>query len=273
MIRILSKDSIKRYIVPYLSIGKRGGSRHSVYAIVNAILYKLKTGVHWHLLPVKSLIYRAKIKWGSIFYHFRKWVKDGSWQAAMSGLISSHRHILDLSVGQLDGSHTAAKRGGQQVGYQGWKKQNTTNTLWLTDRKGLVVGFSQPLAGNHNDAFEIESKMDSIVKQLQKSTIRVDGLFVNADAGFDTEDFRKVCLKHHIIANVPENQRNTISPKESKVIFDDEMYQCRYVIERTNAWCDSYRTMLIRQDTTSDSWMAWHCLFVIIQWVKNLIKL
>ncbi|WP_409013564.1 transposase [Emticicia sp. BO119] len=92
--------------------------------------------------------------------------------------------------------------------------------------------------------------MDSIVKQLQKSTIRVDGLFVNADAGFDTEDFRKVCLKHHIIANVPENKRNTISPKESKVIFDEEMYQCRYVIERTNAWCDSYRTMLIRQDTT-----------------------
>ncbi|GAB3522418.1 hypothetical protein [Emticicia fontis] len=91
MIRILSKDSIEKYIVPYLSVGKRGGSWHDYADIVSAIC-------------------TAKIKWGSLFYHFRKWVKDGSWQPAMNSLISQHKRLLGFHFGQLDGTHTAAKR-------------------------------------------------------------------------------------------------------------------------------------------------------------------
>ena len=273
MIRILSKDSIKKYIVPYLSVGKRGGSRHELADIVSAILYKLKTGVHWRYVPLKALIYRAKIKWGSLFYHFRKWSKDGSWQAAMSNLINQHKRLLNLQVGQLDGTHTTAKRGGEAVGYQGWKKQSTSNTLWLTDCKGLVAGFSQPIAGNHHDVYQIETSLDRLVEQMRKSGISVNGLFLNADKGFDSEEFRKACQKHQIMANVPENKRNTTSPSLQSYFFDEEMYRYRYTIERTNAWCDSYRTLLVRHDTSIDSWSAWHYLFVIIQWIKKIVKL
>ena len=56
MIRIESKVNIGKYIIPYLSVPKRGGTKLKLWEIVNAILYKLKTGVHWHLLPIKSLI-------------------------------------------------------------------------------------------------------------------------------------------------------------------------------------------------------------------------
>lgn len=183
MIRIISKDSIVKYILPHLSSPKRGGSKAKTWEIVNAILYKFKTGVQWHLLPVKSLINTASIKYGAVFHHFRKWVKDGSWQRVQQKLISQYKYLLNLSVALFDGSHTPAKRGGEQVAYQGRKKCKTTNTLWLTDADGLVVGFTVPIAGNHHDVTDIKQRLNFMIEQLHRCEINVDGLFINADAG------------------------------------------------------------------------------------------
>jgi len=49
MIRIESKVNIEKYIIPHLSLPKRGGTKLKLWEIVNAILYKLKTGVQWYL--------------------------------------------------------------------------------------------------------------------------------------------------------------------------------------------------------------------------------
>ncbi len=273
MIRILDKDSIVKYILPHLSLPERGGTNTNLWEIVNAILYKFKTGVQWHLLPVKSLIYKAKIKFGAVYHHFRKWVKDGSWQAAQNGIIEEYKHILDLSIGQFDGTHIPAKRGGDQVAYQSRKKSKTTNTLWLTDTQGLAVGFTLPLAGNYNDIFDCEKRLNYLVQQLKKSKISVDGLFVNADAGFDSEAFRLACERVGIILNAPRNRRRTKHLADDDTYFDELMYDQRYVVERTNAWMDSYRTLLVRQDTSLGSWVAWHHLFCIKQWIDYLTKL
>lgn len=40
--------------------------------IVNAIPYKLKTGVHWSLLPVGALSRKKCPDWQSVYHHFRK---------------------------------------------------------------------------------------------------------------------------------------------------------------------------------------------------------
>ncbi|MEM6846320.1 MAG: transposase [Bacteroidota bacterium] len=277
MIRILSKDSIMQYILPHLSRPVRGGSSVPTWEIVtgspgDAIFYKFKSGVQWHLLPVKSLIYKDSVKFGAIYHHFRKWVKDGSWQKVQQQLIYQYRHLLNLSVALFDGTHTQAKRGGEQVAYQGRKKGKTSNTLWLTDASGLVVGFTLPVAGNHHDTNDIEKRVDYLVEQLARSGIHVDGLFVNADAGFDSEAFRQVCSRLGIELNVPRNYR-VASQIDDDTFFDELMYEQRYVVEQTNAWQDSYRTLLIRQDTSLSSWIAWHHLFCIHAWIKRLVKL
>jgi hypothetical protein len=45
MYEVLDKDTIKDKIIPYLSVAKRGFTTKSCLTeIVNAILYKLKTG-------------------------------------------------------------------------------------------------------------------------------------------------------------------------------------------------------------------------------------
>lgn len=96
----------------------------------------------------------------------------------------------------IDGSHTPAIRGGEQVEYQGRKKRKTTNALYLFDRQGLPIAMSEPLAGNHTDLYDIEAQFEVVTGTLEQANIPVKGLFLNADSGFDSKDFRKSCEKN-----------------------------------------------------------------------------
>jgi len=270
MIRIESKVNIENYIIPHLSLPKRGGTKLKLWEIVNAILYKLKTGVQWYLLPIKSLIYRQSIKWGAIYHHYRKWVKDGSWQKVLDTLIQDHKHLLDMSICHFDGTHTPCKKGGEKVSYQGRKKAKTTNTLTLTDSTGLLVAFSSPISGKHHDTYQVEQVLDEMEKQLADKQISMRGLFMNVDAGFDNKAFIQACILKGIILNYPLNKRKTKDFEDNRNWFDPIMYQQRFVVERTNAWMDNEKNLLVRQDTSVLSWNNWIILFAIKQWIKTI---
>ncbi len=134
----------------------------------------------------------------------------------------------------LDGSHSSCIRGGEEVAYQGRKKRKTTNALYLTDKQGLVLAMSTPVSGNHNDLFNIEQTFEELTTMLEDATISVDGLFMNADAGFDAENIHQLCHQKQIIANIAPNKRNATDDNWSRII-DEELYKERYSIERTNA--------------------------------------
>jgi hypothetical protein len=113
-----------------------------------------------------------------------------------------------LSSGDIDGSHSTALRGGEEVAYQGRKKRNTTNSLYLTDRQCIPLALSNPVAGNHHDLYRMEDTLDELFSTIQQANISLEGLFINADSCFDSEDFRQGCNKYGIIANVDFNARN-----------------------------------------------------------------
>lgn len=129
----------------------------------------------------------------------------------------------------MDGSHTSAKKGGEQTGYQKRKKCKTTNALYLTDRQGLPLAMSEPVCGNHHDLFDIETHFEELMNPLKEAGIVIDGLFLNADAGFDSELFRNFCSEKGIIANFAENPRNGNSVGDH--YFNDLLYRERYAIE------------------------------------------
>ncbi|WP_209403717.1 transposase [Pseudozobellia sp. WGM2] len=56
---------------------------------VNAILDKLKTGVHWHLLPVGSFFGKKALSWQSVYHHFRKWSVSNAWMDSYHSLRNS----------------------------------------------------------------------------------------------------------------------------------------------------------------------------------------
>ncbi|OED37997.1 transposase [Flavobacteriaceae bacterium (ex Bugula neritina AB1)] len=269
MYKILDKDTIEMEIVPYIPNGKRGfAPTVPLVEIINSILYKLKTGVQWEYLPVSSLFSDKTLTWQGVYYHFNNWNKSGTFKQCWISFLRNHREKLDLSSVDLDGSHTPSMRGGESVEYQGRKKRKTTNALYLTDRQGIPLAMSEPVAGNHNDLFDIEVQFEEITATLEKAEIATEGLFLNADAGFDSKEFRKCCCDKEIHPNVCFNKRNgNINRNE---YFDQELYDQRYAIERTNAWIDSFRSLLNRFDTLVSSWKELNYLAFIVIAIKKI---
>lgn len=237
-----------------------------LYQVVEAILYRLKTGCQWRQLPMKQF-FRCSYKWESVYYHFQKWCKDGSWQKVWQVVLNKHKNLLDMSSIQLDGTHTPTKRGGEAVAYQGRKKSKTSNMIILTDSQGIPLCCSEPLSGNHNDAYNLSNNFRSMLSEIHSSGISTDGLFLNADAGFDSEDFRKCCFQNEIIDNIDKNQRNGSSQDH---YFDELLYKCRFVIERTNAWLDAFKAILVRFETNKIHWKALNIIAFTIILLRRL---
>jgi transposase len=271
MYTVLDNDTIEMEILPYIPRTKRGfPPTVPLVEIVNAILYKLKTGVQWHQLPVNALFEQNILTWNSVYYHYRKWCLSEVLKDCWIQFLKAHKQELDLSSVDLDGSHTPAIRGGIAVEYQGRKKRKTTNALYLTDRQGIPLAMSEPVAGNHNDLHEIEVQFEVVTATLKQADISLDGLFLNADAGFDSKNFRESCSKKEIHANICFNKRNGNTDRNE--YFDQDLYNERYAVERTNAWMDSYRSLLNRFDTTTESWKGLNYLAFIVIAIKKFIK-
>jgi len=249
----------KKEICPYLSLGeKKNNSKVLLEDVVEAILYRLKTGCQWRELPLKQF-FEVDYSWNSVYQHFARWSKNGSWEMIKQKLLEKYKTLLDMSSIQLDGSHTLSKRGGENIAYQGRKKGKTSNMLFICDNHGLPLSCSEVISGNQHDVFEIEKQLDMMLEDIKKSNIRTDYLFLNADAGFDAWELRNFCVKKDLFANIDFNKRNgNVSDREE--IFDEKLYKRKFVIERMNAWIDSFKALLIRYETKEKHWRDWHLL-------------
>ena len=100
----------------HLSTAKRGYEcKILLYKVFNYILYKLRTGVQWEFLPIDDNdAGQPEVSYQVPYYHFRKWSKDGSLQKLFDASIMTIKGELNLSEINLDGSHSAAKKGAKQ---------------------------------------------------------------------------------------------------------------------------------------------------------------
>lgn len=268
---ILTQDSIERNILPYLSKGKRGCSpKEEWWRIVKAIIERLETGCQWRKLPMKEL-FQGQYSWRSVYHHWRRWCRDGSWQYLWKELLQSNKHVLDISNANIDGSHTRAVKGGDAVGYQGRKKAKTSNMLSISDSTGLPIALGEVHSGEHNDTYRIGSVMRAMVKDLKQAGIEVEGLFFNADASFDTKAMRQVCSECGIELNAPINTRNS-KASERDEYFDEVLYKKRGAIERSYAWLDSFRALILRYEVRKKHWRCLNILACVILLLKRILK-
>lgn len=160
----------------------------------------------------------------------------------------------------IDGSHTPAKKGGAAVGYQGRKACKTSNSLYLSDSTGQMIAVSTAQSGEHNDLFNIVGQFNEMIGLLEEATIDCRGIFLNADPGFDSADFKQACNDKEIIPNVKPNKRNQKEEKAEYEYFDELLYKQRTKIEHANAWMDAFKALLIRYEKRTETWMA-------LQWI------
>ena len=217
-------------------------------------------------LPVGETAYRPgtrfrkkELSYSAIYHHFSKWSHDGSLKKVWQQSILTIQTALDLSELTLDGTHTLAKKGGDSVAYQHRKKGKTSNILPIMDRNGYVIACTGIIAGNHNDAYHLKQHLQTAFKDLQRLGLMIQGGYFNADKAFDTREARKVCFNHGLIPNIPENVRNRKQPKRGrKRYFNADIYQHRFGAERTFAWVDKFKRLLIRFERDDACFLGAH---------------
>lgn len=182
------------------------------------------------------------------------------------------RDQLDTHHLNLDGSHTPAKRGGEAVAYQGRKKAKTSNILPITDANGFILATTGIVAGNHNDAFELKDHLRAAFMFIKRLGISLVGCYFNADAAFDTHAARWTCFNHHLIPNIVENARSRIHPKRGrKRLFNPAVYKLRFTSERSFAWIDKFRALLVRFDRKAAHFLGAHYIVYALINLRHLL--
>jgi transposase len=258
------------HILPFLSTAQRGYvSKIPLHKVFNYVLYRLHTGCQWAEVPIAQA---DDISWWAVYYHFRKWSRDGSLEKVWQHSVDLIKDQLDTSVLNVDGSHAVAKKGGEAVAYQGRKHAKTSNILPVTDHNGYILATTEIIAGNHNDAYDLKTHLQDAFTGIKRLGVSIDGAFFNADSGFDTREARKVCFNHHLIPNIDENKRNRKTTKLGrKRLFNPVLYKDRFTSERTFAWIDKFRALLVRFDLKKIYFMGSHFLaFALINMRNSL---
>lgn len=156
------------------------------------------------------------------------------------------------------------------MAYQTRKKARTSNVLVLSNQAGLPLYIGDIYAGNQNDLFDMKAQLQRLLAWGKRVGINWHKLRLNMDKGFDSKQLRRACFRHGLVPNVKENRRNRKKPKPGpKRVFDEEAYKRRFVCERMFAWFDSFRTLLVRFETSVVNWKSWHYLAAFSMLVKG----
>ncbi len=74
------------------------------------------------------------------------------------------------------------------------------------------------------------------------------------------------------MGNIPKNPRNRESSDDDFFIFDEELYKNRFKIERSFAWLDGFKGLIIRYETLNITWQAMLYLGLIVNFVKKSLN-
>ena len=273
----ITQAAFDGHVLPYLSTARRGyQSKIPLFKIFNYILYRLHTGCQWNELPIDPHPVhpeKREISYHAVYYHFRKWSRDGSLQSVWQHSILRVQEELNLSVLHLDGTHTIAKKGGESVAYQGRKHAATSNILPIMEANGYIIASTGIVAGNHHDAFNLKPHLQTAFQFLKHLGLPLPGAVFNADSAFDTKEARKTCFNYGVVPNICENKRNRKKAKRGRPrLFNKEVYKLRFVAERAFAWVDKFKSLLIRFERRDAYFLGAHAIAFAMINLRHIIS-
>jgi len=247
----VSEQAFERFVLPCLSMPKRGPRcKIGYFKVFNYILRVLYTGMQWKELPIdKGPGGKPEIHYTVIYKRFACWSDDGSLSRFF---VASVKHLndkgeLDLSVLHGDGTNTVAKKGGDGIGYSGHKCQLGEKIMAIVEKNGYVLAPFPVAAVNTNDCVLLPDSLTYLSSISRSVGFSLKGSILNLDGVFDSKKNRKAIFNRGVRPNIPENKRNRKKPKPGpKRMFDPVIHALRLAVERTFAWEDKLKRLLLR---------------------------
>ncbi len=120
----------------------------------------------------------------------------------------------------------------------------------LVDNHGYVLSPLTIAPVNEVDMVLLPEGLKDLKHVAREVGLEVSGAVLNLDAGFDSKANRKCVFNAGLKPNIKENPRNRQTPKRGRTrFFDDVLYKLRFIVERTFAWEDKFKRLLLRFET------------------------
>ena len=220
---------------------KRGRPRGDRRAFINAILYLVKGGIPWRLLPVNFP------PWKTVYHVFRKWSVDHTWQAMNAQLRAPIRTAAGKrcrpTAAILDSQSVKSDGHGGTVGFDAGKCIKGRKRHVLVDTLGMILGvFVTPASTPEREG--AKGLLDRFLGYLHwLRLIWVDGGYTGeAFANWVKE--RKAKLKIEVVKRSDDVKGFKVLPR-------------RWVVERTFGWLMRHRRLVRDYERTDISAEAW----------------
>jgi transposase len=100
---------------------------------------------------------------------------------------------------------------------------------------------------NEADMVLLPQGLQALKKVAKEIGVDLRGAYLNLDGGFDSVRNRKMIFNAGMIPNITENPRNRKTPKRGrKRLFNAAIHALRAHVERTFAWEDKFKRLLLR---------------------------
>jgi transposase len=256
----------EQFVLPHLSVGGRGPPpKLSLHKIFNYILQLLYLGCQWKELPIeKDGEGRPEIHYTRIYSTLRRWEADGCMEAIFTGTVLKLQqdNRLDITVIHGDGTTTAAKKGGDNIGFNRHKKMKGDKVVAFCDRHCNVIAPFVSAPGNRNESPLLRQALPELTRITREVGMELEGSIISLDGVYDCRLNRKAIFNRGMIPNINPNPRGRTLPKRGrKPLFDPAIFEERFqTIERVFAWEDKFRRLLLRFDRLSQLHYAFKTL-------------
>ncbi len=172
----LTLKQFEEFVLPHLHRGSRGPQpKLSLHTIFNYILKLLYLGCQWKELPIEqNKDGQPEIHDTRIYSAFRRYEAQGCFDAifAETVVLLHQQKYLDIRVIHGDETTTAAKKGGDNLGFSGHKHLKGDKVVAFCDRHYNVIAPFISAPGNQNESPLLQAALPQVSRNCQDGRTR-----------------------------------------------------------------------------------------------------